>query len=103
MTGLGLGPGDDPALADDLLRLDEHRQPAVLEVDVAAAETEQLAGAQPDEAGDDDKRPKRRGDGVAEADDELGIDHRPLVGVLGAAATDAARVCDRSARRQRRC
>lgn len=58
LTGFGFRSGHDPALPDDLLRLHEHGEPRVLEVDIAATEAEQLAGPQTDEAGDDPECPE---------------------------------------------
>ena len=53
---------------------------------------EQLAGAEADEAGDDHECSEPRCDRIREPEHELGVDHRPLVGVLGAATADAARI-----------
>ena len=58
LTRLGLRPRNDPALPDDLLRLDEDRQPSVLEVAIKTTEAEQIARAKADEAGDDDEGPQ---------------------------------------------
>src|SRR5438477_12026242 len=76
-------------MPDDLLGLDEDREAPVLEVDVAPPQAEELTGAQSDEAGDDNERSEPGRDRVGEAEHKFGVDHRPLLGMVGAAAPDA--------------